>query len=290
MSEVVKNAFWPITAPINFIQNNFKAVIFLLIVFAIFYSSSEEQIKHPNLAKIYITGSIMSADKFLEDIQEAEDAKVKGALIIVDSPGGAVAPSVEIALTVKRLKTKMPVVTYAAGTMASGSYYASIWSNKIIANPGSAVGSIGVLFEGVNVEGLMKKLGVESQVVKAGEYKEAGTMYRKWTQKEREQIGALIDDTYKMFTEDVAKARGLDLNKKGSFADAKVFTARVAKEEGLIDELGTRKDAEEALIKLAGVKEPIWLEKTKMDQFFDKLAAETASKLIVAFGGGLKAY
>ena len=104
MSEVVKNAFWPITAPINFIQNNFKAVIFLLIVFAIFYSSSEEQIKHPNLAKIYITGPIMSADKFLEDIQEAEDAKVKGALIIVDSPGGAVAPSVEIALTVKRFK------------------------------------------------------------------------------------------------------------------------------------------------------------------------------------------
>jgi len=289
MNEIVSRAFWPITAPISFIQNNFKALLFLLIVFVIFYSSSEDKITHPNLAKVYISGPIMSADKFLEDIKEIEDAKVKGLLVIVDSPGGAVAPSVEMALTIKRLKAKMPVVTYAAGTMASGSYYAAIWSNKIVANPGSAIGSIGVLFEGANVEGLMKKLGVESQVIKAGEYKEAGTMFRKWTPKEREQIGSLIDDTYKMFTEDVASARGLDINKTDSFANAKVFTARLAQKAGLIDELGTRRDAESTLAKLANVKEPIWLEKTKMDQFLERLVAETASKLAVSFSG-LKAY
>ncbi|HRF56119.1 MAG TPA: signal peptide peptidase SppA [Campylobacterales bacterium] len=289
MNEIVSRAFWPITAPISFIQNNFKALLFLLIVFVIFYSSSEDKITHPNLAKVYISGPIMSADKFLEDIKEIEDAKVKGLLVIVDSPGGAVAPSVEMALTIKRLKAKIPVVTYAAGTMASGSYYASIWSNKIIANPGSAIGSIGVLFEGANVEGLMKKLGVESQVIKAGEYKEAGTMFRKWTPKEREQIGSLIDDTYKMFTEDVASARGLDINKTDSFANAKVFTARLAQKAGLVDELGTRRDAETALAKLANVKEPVWLEKTKMNQFLERLVAETASKLAVSFSG-LKAY
>ncbi len=289
MGEILSRALWPITAPIGFIQNNFKALLFLLIVFVIFYSSSEDTIKHPNLAKVYVSGPIMSADKFLDDIKEVEDAKVKGLLIIVDSPGGAVAPSVEMALTVKRLKAKMPVVTYAAGTMASGSYYASIWSNKIIANPGSTVGSIGVLFEGANVEGLMKKLGVESQVIKAGEYKEAGTMFRKWSPKERAHIESLIADTYQMFTEDVATARKLDINKTTAFADAKVFTARMAQKEGLVDELGTRRDAEAALEKLANVKEPIWLEKTKMNQFLERLVTETASKLAVSFSG-LKAY
>ncbi len=289
MSDFLKRVLWPITAPIGFIQNNFKALIFLLIIFFIFYSSSEEKIKQPNLAKIYINGPIMSADKFLEDVKEVEDAKVKGVLLIIDSPGGSVAPSVEMALTVKRLKAKMPVVAYAAGTMASGSYYASIWSNKIIANPGSTVGSIGVLFEGANVEGLMKKLGVESQVIKAGEYKEAGTMFRKWTPKERAHIESLIDDTYKMFTEDVANARKLDLNKTASFADAKVFTARAAKKEGLVDELGTQYDAEMELAKQANVKEPVWLEKTKMNKFLERLVTETASKLAVSFSG-LKAY
>jgi protease IV len=289
MGELIKRVLWPITAPIGFIQNNFKALLFLLIVFVIFYSSSEDKIKQPNLAKVYISGPIMSSDKFLEDMKEVEASSVKGLLLIIDSPGGAVAPSVEMALTIKRVKAKMPVVTYAAGTLASGSYYASIWSNKIIANPGGTIGSIGVLFEGANVEGLMKKLGVETQVVKAGEYKEAGTMFRKWNPKERAHIEALIDDTYKMFTEDVASARKLDINKSSSFAEAKVFTARNAKKEGLIDELGTQYDAELALAKLANIKDPIWLEKTKMNQFFERLVSETASKLAVGFSG-LKAY
>ncbi len=289
MGDLIKRVLWPITAPIGFIQNNFKALLFLLILFFVFYSSSEDKIKQPNLAKIYISGPIMSADKFLEDVKEAEDAKVRGMLIIVDSPGGAVAPSVEMALTIKRIRAKMPVVTYAAGTMASGSYYASIWSNKIIANPGSTVGSIGVLFEGANVEGLMKKLGVESQVIKAGEYKEAGTMFRKWTPKEKQHIEALIDDTYAMFTEDVASARKLDVNKTNSFANAQVFTARIAKQAGLIDALGTRYEAEAELAKLAAVKDPVWLEKTKMNQFLERLVTETASKLAVNFSG-LKAY
>ena len=289
MGEVIQRAMWPITAPIGFIQNNFKALVFLLILFFIFYSSSEEKIKEPNLAKIYLTGPIGSADKFLEDIKAAEEAKVKGILLIVDSPGGSVAPSVEMALTIKRVKKSIPVVAYSAGTLASGSYYASVWSSKIVSNPGSTIGSIGVIFEGVNVEGLMKKFGVESQVVKAGEYKESGTMFRKWSPKEREHLEGLITDTYKMFTEDVATARGLDLNKTSVFADAKVFTAREAKSAGLIDELGTQHDAEEELKKLAKVKDPVWLEKSKVDRLFDRLVSETASKLAITITG-LKAY
>jgi len=123
----------------------------------------------------------MDASEIVQKIDAAaKNDAIKGVLLSVDSPGGAVAPSVEIAYSIKRLKAKKPVVVYAKGTMASGSYYASIWADKIIANPGSMIGSIGVIMQGANVSGLMKKLGIESQVVKAGLYKQIGTPDRKW--------------------------------------------------------------------------------------------------------------
>jgi len=287
--EFIKKLLWPIWGPIVFIQNHFKAVLLVLILFFIFYSSGDEATKNPNLAKIYITGPIISADKFLEEIKRAEDQKVKGMLVIVNSPGGAVGPSVEMSMAIKRLKAKMPVVVYAEDTIASGSYYSSIWANKIIANPGSVVGSIGVIFEGMNVEPLMKKVGIETQIVKAGEYKEMGTPTRKWTKTERAGLENVINDTYAMFVEDVANARNLDVNRSNEYANAQVFTAREAKKRGLIDETGSIKDAEEALAKMAKVKDPVWMEKSKMESFVEQLASQTAAKISLAFTG-LKAY
>ncbi len=287
--EFIKKILWPIWGPIAFIQNHFKATLLVLILFFAYYSSSEDNIKHPNLAKIYITGPILTADRFLEDIKKAEDAKVKGVLIVVNSPGGAVGPSVEMSMAVKRLKTKMPVMVYAEDTIASGSYYSSIWADKIIANPGSVVGSIGVIFEGMNIEPLMKKIGIESQIVKAGEYKEMGTPTRKWSKTERAGLEAVIQDTYAMFVEDVAAARKLDVNRSNEYANAQVFTAREAKKRGLIDELGNIKTAEEELAKASKVTDPVWLEKSKMESFVDQLSSQTASKISSAFTG-LKAY
>lgn len=287
--EFIKKLLWPIWGSIAFIQNHFKATILVLILFFIFYSSSEDGVKHPNLAKIYITGPIISADKFLEETKKAENAKVKGVLVVVNSPGGAVGPSVEMSMELKRLKTKMPVMVYAEDTIASGSYYASIWATKIIANPGSVVGSIGVIFEGLNAEPLMKKIGIENQVVKAGDYKEMGTPTRKWSKQEREGLESVINDTYAMFVEDVATARRLDVNRSNEYANAQVFTAREAKKRGLIDELGSIKAAEEALAKSAKVTDPVWLEKSKVESFVEQLASQTATKFVLAFSG-LKAY
>ncbi|XPV53190.1 MAG: signal peptide peptidase SppA [Halarcobacter ebronensis] len=163
-----------------------------------------------NLQKIELSGPIMDSTKVLEQVNQAkEDNNIKGVLFVVNSPGGAVAPSVEIAYAIKELKELKPVVAYASGVMASGSYYASIWANKIIANPGSMVGSIGVIFQGANVEELMHKIGVKTQTVKVGKYKEAGTPTRAWENFEKAELEKVIDDTYDMFITDVGSARGL---------------------------------------------------------------------------------
>ncbi len=207
--------FSPIIAILDFITKYFKTIVFLTIIYFIVVPSDEKLTdvnSHANLQKIELTGPIMDVSKTLEDIQKAkEDKNIKGILFVVNSPGGAVAPSVELAYAIKELKEIKPVVVYASGVIASGSYYASIWANKIVANPGSMVGSIGVIMQGINAEELMQKIGVSTQTVKAGKYKESGTPTRKWTEFEEKQLQSVIDDTYNMFISDVASARNLDV-------------------------------------------------------------------------------
>ncbi len=210
-------------------------------------------------------------------------------LIVVDSPGGAVAPSVEISLAIKRVQEKKPVIAYAAGMMTSGSYYASIWCDKIISNPGATIGSIGVLFQSANIEELAKKIGIKEQIIKAGKYKQIGTPTREWTEFEKKELQRLIDDTYTMFVKDVAKARKLDIKNSKTFADAHIFSAKRALKVGLIDEIGSIWEAQKEVEKRSGVAVPKWKEKDRFEQFFDKIAQEGASKISSWFFG-LQAY
>jgi protease-4 len=159
MINFLKKVLLPITAPIIFIQNHFKAVVLVVIVMLILIPAGEE-IKQHNLSRVDLRGAIFSADEIMTKIRELEkNSDIKGVLLVVDSPGGAVSPSVEISAAIKRLNSVKPVVAYASGTMASGSYYSSIWAKKIIANPGSDIGSIGVIFQSPNYISsiLMKK-------------------------------------------------------------------------------------------------------------------------------------
>ena len=117
-------------SPIVFIQNNFKAVVFIFIVYLVIAPQSKEDFISNNLQEIKLTGPIMEVSEVLQKIQSAsKNDDIKGVLLVVDSPGGAVSPSIEIAYAIKRLKEKKPVIVYASGTIASGSYYASIWAN-----------------------------------------------------------------------------------------------------------------------------------------------------------------
>jgi protease-4 len=134
-------------------------MLFLLIAFVVLMPSSSTQLTTANLQEIKLLGPIITADAVLKEIEEAQkDTKIKGVLFNVNSPGGAVPPSIEIAYAIKELKKHKPVVVYASGIMASGSYYASIYANTIIANPGSIVGSIGVIMESANIEELMNTI------------------------------------------------------------------------------------------------------------------------------------
>ena len=294
MFNFFKILFSPIIAILDFITKYFKTIVFLTIMYFIVVPSDENIVDgniHANLQKIELTGPIMDVSKVLEDIQKAkEDKNIKGVLFVVDSPGGSVAPSVELAYAIKELREVKPVIAYASGVIASGSYYASIWANQIIANPGSMVGSIGVIMQGVNTEELMKKIGVSTQTVKAGKYKESGTPTRKWFDYEEKQLQSVIDDTYNMFISDVASARNLDVKNHTIFADAKIFTSKQAKNVGLIDEVATLSYAQESLIKLSKVEKPVWSKEDKFEKFMNKFMSEAISNISMSLLSGLKAY
>ncbi len=289
--QFLKNIFAPIGAVLGFINKYFKSLIFLLILFLIFAGGESAQQKGANLAQLSLSGAIMDDSEILEKIETLKnDEAIKGVLLLIDSPGGALSPSVEISLAIKSLNSRKPVVAYAKGTMASGSYLGGVWASKIYANPGSFIGSIDVIMQGLDVSEAAAKLGFAEQIVKAGELKEAGTMMRKWSDAERASLQALVDESYELFTREVAQARSMDLRKRDTWANARVFLASSAKGVGLIDEVGSLEDAKSALVKASGVADPIWQEPSAYEKMIDKLANKSESLVRGAFGAKLMAY
>lgn len=293
MFDFIKKLFSPVVWFLDFVTKYFKTIVFLTIVYFLFFSSNDEELmsnNFANLQKIDLIGEIVDPTKVLENIEKAKnDTNIKGVLLFVNSPGGAVAPSIEIALAIKELQELKPVVVYASGTIASGSYYASIWANKIVANPGTIVGSIGVIMQGFDASELLQKVGVQTQTVKAGKYKESGTITRKWTDFEQKELQDLINSTYNMFVLDVATARNLNIKNQQKFADAKVFTAQMAKDVGLVDEVSNITFAKNSLIELSQVEKAVWKKEDKFEKFMDKFLTETISKIIMSFSSSLKA-
>lgn len=270
---------------IKWIGQHFLGMLFLLIVLVVLMPQTAP-LNPPNLQRIDLFGPIIDADDIVEQIEKAQnDPSIKGVLLNVNSPGGSVPPSIEIAYAIKELKQHKPVIAYASGIMASGSYYSAIYANKIIANPGAIVGSIGVIMESANIKELMDKIGIKPQIVKQGTYKEAGTPTREWTRQERAELETLTHDTYMLFVQDVASARGLDVNNSAHYADAHIFSPVRAKTAGLIDEIGTMSTAKAQLALLANVKNPVWKEKDKLETFMDQLGNETVLKIQNYFYG-----
>jgi protease-4 len=276
----LKTIFLPITTPIKFIQNNFKATLFITLIVFLFSNSNKTTLKPANLQIINLSGTIMDASSILENINKAkEDYNIKGVLLNVNSGGGAVAPSIEIAYAIKELNKIKPVIAYASGTMASGSYYASIWAHKILSNPGSIIGSIGVIMQSADTSELLNKIGIKPQTIKIGKYKEVGTPTRAWNKQERDELNKVIQDTYNMFVYDVANARGLKVSNHTIYADAHIFTANQAKKVGLIDEVVTINQAKLILQKDSNVTNAIWNKKDKIDVFMEKFISKTINKL-----------
>lgn len=276
--QILKSFFKALGCGIKFINTYFKTFVLLLIVIWILMPSANSSSNLANLERIDLKGEIFDSSAVLEKIINAKnDSNIKGVLFVIDSPGGAFAPSMELALAIKDLKIKKPVLVYASGTMASGSYLAGVGANKILTNPASFIGSIGVIMQGADLSGLANKLGIKEQTIQAGEFKSAGTFARAWNENERNFLQGLIDQSYDLFTGFVAKERALDLNKKDQWANARVFLAAKAKELGLIDELSNYENAKKELEKLANVSNPVWKEEDKIDKFLNRLEGQTSS-------------
>jgi len=186
-----------------------------------------------------IEGMITDANEVVKFLQELRtDESVKGVLLRIDSPGGSVAPSQELYQAVQELAKVKPVVVSMGTVAASGGYYAAAPATLIVANPGSITGSIGVRAEYINIEGLLGKLGLKSDLLVTGKLKGAGSPTQPLTKEQRAYLMALIFDLHQQFVTDIATARGMDEAAVAKLADGRAMTGRQALELKLVDKLG----------------------------------------------------
>jgi protease-4 len=193
-----------------------------------------------------------------EYLTKAEkDSAVKAIVLRIESPGGEIEPCQEILLEIERVKETMPIVVSMGGTAASGGYYISTSANKIVALPTTQTGSIGVISQLINVEGLLEKLGIQIETFKGGKYKDMYWGFRKLTPEEEEIMQEMVDEYYEQFIDVVAEGRGLSKDDVRDLATGQLYSGAKAKELGLVDELGDLDTAINLAAELAGIEAPI---------------------------------
>ena len=183
-----------------------------------------------------------------------DDRNIKAIVLRINSPGGAVGPAQEILREVEKVRQKKKIVASLGTVAASGGYYIACGADLIMANRGTATGSIGVIMQFTNVEGLTKKLGVDLFNLKAGRYKDAGSPFRPMTPEDRAYLQGLLDNIYQQFLSDVARNRKIPLAKVRTLAEGKVYSGEEAKQIGLVDAFGNLPDAIEKAGRLGGIK------------------------------------
>ena len=204
---------------------------------------------------VEVKGVINDSDDVVEALKTFEKSpSVKAVVVRIESPGGGVAPSQEIYQAIRELQSEKPVVASMGGVAASGGYYVASACNAIVANPGTLTGSIGVIMELGNVEGLLQKLGVQPEILKAGAYKDMGSLVRPMTDAERGLFQEMIDTVHTQFITAVAAGRGMDKDQVRALADGRIFSGEQAKVAGLVDQLGGLEDAVALAASKAGIE------------------------------------
>ncbi len=238
------------------------------------------------VAVLRIDGVILDSQTYLENLSKIKkDDKIKALVLRIDSPGGAVGPSQEIYGEIKKVREKKPVIASLGSVGASGGYYIACAAEKILANPGTITGSIGVIAEFANYEQLLKWAKVDVEVIKSGEFKDVGSPVRAMTDPERKYIQNLIDSVHSQFKLAVSQGRGIDLKDVNNLADGRVFTGEQAKELKLVDELGSISDAIRLAGTMGGIKgEPnvVYYPKKRMN-FLDLLLSKFESHGLIGF-------
>lgn len=219
----------------------------------------------PRIAMIPVTNAIVDGDsapsgastgaddlvRMIDAVAEHED-DWDGLILELDTPGGSVTAATEIHDAIKRLQrtTDMPVLAWMRGTAASAGYYIAAPTDEIVAAPTTFTGSIGVILEYYVAAGLADKVGVKPVVIKSGRLKDIGNPLRDVTPEERKVFQAAIDEAFDGFVSVVADGRKMPEETVRRLADGRFYTGKQAKDNGLVDTLGLRRDAYSSMAKL----------------------------------------
>ncbi len=201
-----------------------------------------------------VKGVIRSSDEALKHLRRfAKDRSVKALLVRIESPGGAVAPSQELFSELLELRKKMPVVCSLGDVAASGGFYIAAGCQKIVANPGTLTGSIGVISQMPYLGEIADELGFRMVTIKSGARKDVGNPFREMTEEERAYYQGLMDGIHEQFIEAIAQGRGVEADKVRPVADGRVFSGAEAHGLGLVDQLGNFNDAVRLAAAEAGI-------------------------------------
>ena len=231
--------------------------LFVISIWALSYVASRDDNWWGNekIAVVEIKGVILDPQPVVEKlIKFRKNENIKAIVLRIDSPGGAVGPSQEIHAEVKKVQREKKVLVSVGSAAASGGYYIACAADKILVNPGSITGSIGVIIETLNVEELLQKIGLRPGVIKSGKHKDIGSPIRPMTPEEKKLIQGVIDSVHEQFIQAVAEGRKLPVEKIRPLADGRIFSGEQARSLGLVDELGTLQDTIALAAKMAGMK------------------------------------
>jgi protease IV len=250
-------------------------ILFWVIMFVALVRPSDDGMRisrGANIAVVEVNGVIVDSEETVRQLKRYADNKnVKAILLRVDSPGGGVAASQEIYEEVKRIvDNEKPVIVSMGSVAASGGYYISLHATRIVANPGTITGSIGVISQFIHLNEMLDKVGIDITTIKSGKYKDSGSMYRSMEKFEEEYWQVLMDDVYHQFITAVSEAREIDEMEAFELAEGKIYTGKQAYEKNLIDTLGTYEDAIRIAAELSGIDgEPTIVRERPRRTFWD---------------------
>jgi len=237
----------------------FVFFIFCLLAFAYYFSMdgpSSLSFSGNQVAVLDLEGTITDSRDFVGQLKEyGNRPSVRSVVIRINSPGGGVAASQEIYEAVKKFRadSNKKVIVSMASVAASGGYYVACAADRIFANPASITGSIGVIAQWYNFGDLLRWAKMQDIVIKTGDFKDAGSSTRPLTDAEKEYFQSIIDSMLDQFVSAVASSRNMEEEDVRNLADGRVFTGQEAKENGLVDELGTYQDAIDEAARMAGI-------------------------------------
>ena len=231
-----------------------------------------------------ITGLITDSQYITNQVKKfRQDKRIRGIILRIDSPGGAVGPSQEIYDEVLKTRESGKTIYASMGAVAaSGGYYIASAAEKIFANPGTLTGSIGVIMAFSNAKGLMEKIGLQPEIVKAGEYKDIGSPARAMTQKERNLLQSVVTDVHQQFIEAVASGRDISVAEVTKIADGRILTGRQAYSLNLVDQLGGLQVSIDQLAHEVGIiGSPKIIKETPRVGFLDWILKSTVNQSLI---------